>query len=209
MLDQGRWPTDYLARPAHTFGPLGLDVMAFLGTQPRLVVEGTLPEWSGTLHSLHVAEMGGVEMHELDEGHLIAGVGIEGDRYATHRGHYSHLWHPDRQVTIIACEVIDQVADAIGRPFSPHETRRNLATRGVPLNDLPGTYFSIGEVVLYGGRLNIPCRYFERLIDKPVFEPLVGISGLNCQIIVGGTVRAGDEVHPLWDWDEASGAAII
>jgi len=186
-----------------------LDPMTFLGTQPRLVPAGKPVEWSGTLQSVHVAEMGAVEMHELRVAQLIPAVGIEGDRYATHRGHYSHLWHPDRQVTIIACEVIDHVAEVIGRPFEPRETRRNLATRGVPLNDMPGTYFSIGEVVLYGGRLNIPCRYFERLIDKPVFEPLLGISGLNCQIIVGGSIRPGDEVRPLWNWDEANGAAVI
>jgi MOSC domain-containing protein YiiM len=182
--------------------------MAFFGTQPRLV-QTIAPTWSGTLRSVHVAEMGGVEMHELGQAHLVPGVGIEGDRYATHRGHYSHLWHPDRQVTIIAHEVLDQVSEMIGEPFTSKESRRNLATVGVPLNDMPGTYFAIGEVVLYGGRLNIPCRYFERLIDKPVFEPLLGISGLNCQIIRGGTVRPGDAVRPLPDWDEADGRAVL
>jgi MOSC domain-containing protein YiiM len=182
--------------------------MALFGTIPPLERSAYL-QWEGTLESVQIAEAGGVEMHQLAEGLLIEGVGIDGDRYATHRGHYSHLWHPDRQVTLIACEVIDQVAAAIGQPFLPVETRRNLATRGVPVNDMPGTYFAVGEAVLYGGRLNIPCRYFERLIDKPVFEPLLGISGLNCQIIRGGVIRPGDIVRPLPEWDESRGRAVV
>lgn len=186
-----------------------LDNMAPLATQPRRTSGPGLPQWVGALESIHVCEMASVEMHAVDRARLIEGVGIEGDRYATHRGHYSHLWHPDRQVTMIACEVIEQIAEAIGEPFEQQETRRNLATRGVPLNEMTGTYFAVGEVILYGGRLNVPCRYFERLIDKPVFEPLLGVSGLNCQIVRGGFIRPGDAVRPLWDWDETDGAAIL
>lgn len=182
--------------------------MVLPGTVPPVDRTHVPPAWVGVVDSIHIAEMGGVEMHPLAEARLIEGVGIEGDRYATHSGHYSHLWHPDRQVTAIAHEVIDSVAAAIGRPFTAIETRRNLATRGVPLNDMPGTYFAIGGVVLYGGRLNVPCRYFERLIDKPVFEPLIGVSGLNCQIVRGGMIRPGDAVRPLPDWDERDGRAV-
>jgi MOSC domain-containing protein YiiM len=153
--------------------------------------------WSGRLISIYTAETAGVEMHFSSVATFLEGVGIEGDRYALRRGHYSHLWHPDRQVTAIAQEVIDDVAYAIGRSIDPAELRRNLITRDVPLNDLVGEFFTVGEVVLYGGRLNVPCRYLERLIDKPVFEPLLGRSGLNCQILRGGVARPGDAVLPV------------
>jgi MOSC domain-containing protein YiiM len=154
------------------------------------------PRWVGTLEEIFIAEAAGVEMHALAEARLIEGVGIEGDRYATHRGHYSHMWHPDRQVTLIAREVIDAIASE-GIDLRPVETRRNLVTIGVPLNELVGSTFAVGEVILFAGRLNVPCRYLERLIDKAVFEPLIDRSGLNCQIVRGGFIRPGDAIVPL------------
>lgn len=167
------------------------------------------PSWSGAVVQVFAAEMGGVEMHSLASARLIPGVGMKGDRYATQRGHYSHLWHPDRQLTLIEAEVIESVSEAIGQPLTGEETRRNIVTRNVPLNDLVGTYFAIGETVVYGGRLNVPCKYLERLIDKKVFDPLVGRSGLNCQIVLGGLVYPDDSVRPLPDWDESLGRAVI
>jgi MOSC domain-containing protein YiiM len=52
-----------------------------------------------------------------------------------------------------------------------------------------GQYFRIGDCVLYGGRLNVPCIYLEELVGKKVFKPLLNRSGLNCRIVIGGTVR--------------------
>lgn len=157
---------------------------------------GSHPSWHGHVRGVYVAELAGVEMHAVDRAELVAGVGIRGDRYAEHRGHYSHMWHPDRQVTLIAAEVLRDIADETGVALEPVETRRNLVTEGVPLNDLVGERVRIGDVVLYGGRLNVPCRYLERLVGKPVFEPLVGRSGLNCRILVGGHIAPGDAVLP-------------
>lgn len=156
----------------------------------------TVP-WSGTLSEIFIAEAAGVEMHALPEARLIEGVGVEGDRYATRRGHYSHMWHPDRQVTLIAQEVLDAIATETGIELHSIETRRNLVTMGVPLNELVGTTFAVGEVVLFAGRLNVPCRYLERLVDKAVFVPLIDRSGLNCQIRRGGIIRPGDRIRPL------------
>jgi MOSC domain-containing protein YiiM len=149
----------------------------------------------GQVLAVYVAEAAGVEMHSLDEAQLTAGVGIDGDRYTTGRGHYSQLWHADRQLTLIEQEVIDGVAAAIGQPVHGSELRRNIVTAGVELNGLVGVTFFIGAVVVYGGRLNVPCRYLERLIDKKVFEPLLGCSGLNCQILGSGTIRPGDTIR--------------
>lgn len=156
----------------------------------------TATTWRGTVVDLFIAESAGVEMHRVEEAILIAGVGLQGDRYAAGKGHYSHLPHPDRQVTLIELEVVDAVATAIGEPVAPIELRRNVITQGVRINELVDQYFWVGETLLYGGRLNVPCRYLERLIDKSVFEPLIGRSGLNCQIIQGGIARPGDVIRP-------------
>ncbi|GAA2224632.1 MOSC domain-containing protein [Herbiconiux moechotypicola] len=162
-----------------------------------MTTPASAPAWRGTLSAVFVAEAAGVEMHALDEARMLEGIGIEGDRYATHRGHYSHLWHVDRQVTLIAQETIDALNAETGLGLEPVETRRNLVTAGAPLGDLVGTTFAVGEVLLHGGRLNVPCRYLERLIDKAVFEPLVGRSGLNCSIVRGGVIRPGDAIVPV------------
>ncbi len=47
-------------------------------------------------------------MEVLPEARLLAGIGIEGDRYATRHGTYSN--HIDRQVTLIEVETLEALA---------------------------------------------------------------------------------------------------
>jgi len=152
--------------------------------------------WRGELLSIHIAEQASVEMQSLAEAELVAGVGIPGDRYATGKGTYSFKPHADRQVTLIEMETIEGIRRDHGLALEPHETRRNLTTRGVPLNHLVGREFSVGQVVLFGGRLNVPCKYLDELLDRPLFNPLLNRSGLNCRIIKGGVIRPGDAIMP-------------
>ncbi len=152
--------------------------------------------WRGELVHIHVAPSASMPMQARAETRLVAGVGVEGDRYATRRGTYSDKHHIDRQATLIEEETLAALARDHGVELAPHEHRRNLTTRGVPLNHLVGRYFSIGECVLYGGRLNVPCRYLEDLVGKKVFKPLLNRSGLNCRIVRGGIIRAGDPIAP-------------
>jgi len=140
-------------------------------------------------------------MNALSEARLVAGVGIEGDRYATRLGTYSKKQHIDRQLTLIEVEVLEALARDRSVVLEPDEHRRNLTTRGVPLNHLVGQYFRIGDCVLYGGRLNVPCLYLEELVAKKVFKPLLNRSGLNCRIIQGGIIRTHDTIgwcDPGW-----------
>jgi MOSC domain-containing protein YiiM len=152
--------------------------------------------WRGTLLHTFLAEAAGVEMLECDGVRLVAGHGVEGDRYANGVGYYSHRPHEDRQVTLIEIETLEALARDHGIDLAPDETRRNLVTRGVPLNHLVGRRFRVGDALLFGGRLNVPCKYLERLLDKPVMEPLINRSGLNCRIITGARVRPGDVIVP-------------
>jgi MOSC domain-containing protein YiiM len=152
--------------------------------------------WSGVLLAIHTAPEASAPMVERDAARLIAGVGIEGDRYASARGTYSDKPHPDRQVTLIEMETLDALARDHAIALPPHETRRNLTTAGVPLNHLVGREFRVGDVVLVGGRLNVPYQYLEDLLGKRVFKPLINRSGLNCRIVKGGTIRPGDRIEP-------------
>lgn len=152
--------------------------------------------WTGQLTSIYIAEKAGAAMQPLDSAKLVAGVGIEGDRYATGRGYYSNLPRADRQVTLIEMETLEALARDHGVELLPHESRRNLATRGVPLNHLVGRRFRVGTVLLLGARLNVPCKYLEQVTGKPVYAPLINRSGLNCEILEGGTIRIGDVLRP-------------
>ena len=145
--------------------------------------------WQGELLHIHVASNAAAPMDELREARLVAGIGIEGDRYATGLGTYSKKQHLDRQVTLIEIEVLEAIARDRGIELAPGEHRRNLTTRGVPLGHLVGQYFRVGDCVLYGGRMNVPCLYLETLLGKKVFKPLLNRSGLNCRIVIGGIIR--------------------
>jgi MOSC domain-containing protein YiiM len=151
----------------------------------------------GALVAIHRADGASAPMVPLSDATLEAGVGILGDRYATRTGTYSARHHVDRQITLIEIETLEALARDRHLELAPHEHRRNLTTRGVPVNHLVGRYFSVGACVLYGGRLNVPCKYLEGLLGKPVFRPLVNRSGLNARVVIGGVIRPGDPVEPI------------
>jgi hypothetical protein len=162
--------------------------------------EGT----KGQLLHIHIAPTASAAMEELTEASLVAGRGIEGDRYFLGTGTYSRLRKPDfREVTLFEMEV----ADALLRndpplqsgpiKIAPADHRRNLTVLGVPLSHFVGKRFRVGEVILFGGRLNFPCRYLEKLLGLPVYLPLYNRSGLNCAIEKGGMIRLGDQIELL------------
>ncbi|OAP35901.1 MOSC domain-containing protein [Sinorhizobium americanum] len=161
--------------------------------------------WRGSLLHIHIAPAASYEMEELKEAHLIAGRGIAGDRYYLGTGTYSPK--PDvRDVTLIEMEVLEALAQgepkvpAFKATLAPEDHRRNLTTRGVPLNHLVGKRFRVGETVLRAARMNFPCRYIEELLGIPgLYQGLLNRSGLNCAIEVGGVIRPGDPILPIED----------
>lgn len=152
--------------------------------------------WQGTLLHIHTTPKSRAAMIARASANLIAGVGIEGDRYAigTDTGTYSNF--PDvRDVTLIEIETLDALARDHDIALLPTEHRRNLTTKDVPLNHLVGRQFRVGPVVLEGGRLNTPCRYLDMITGKPVCALLEHRSGLNCRIVESGVVAVGDTIR--------------
>jgi MOSC domain-containing protein YiiM len=43
--------------------------------------------------------------------------------------------------------------------------------------------------------MNVPCLYLETLLGKKVFKPLINRSGLNCRIVLGGTIRCYERIE--------------
>ena len=158
----------------------------------------------GRLLHIHVARAASFKMEELAEANFVAGRGIEGDRYLLGTGTYSAK--PDfREVTVFEMEVLEALSrndppiQSGPIKIGPNDRRRNLTVTGVPLNHLVGQRFRVGAAVLFGGQLNFPCKYLEKLLRLPVYLPLYNRSGLNCRIEKGGIVRRGDPVEPFDD----------
>jgi len=148
----------------------------------------------GAVEAIHLADLVGGPMRSVDRVRAIAGVGLEGDRYAEGTGRYSGDAKDDRHVTLIEAEEIDGLAVRAAIELAPGEMRRNVTTRGIRLNALVGRRFRIGAVECEGTRLCEPCQYLTDLLGKPVLEPLVHRAGLRARILTGGEITLGDEV---------------
>jgi MOSC domain-containing protein YiiM len=173
--------------------------MASMSSSPSLI-NATAPSSDradpghGVVEAIHVAPSGGAPMRPVARVRATAGVGLEGDRYALRTGNYSHDPKVDRDITLIEAEEIEALAAGSGIVLAPGETRRNVTTRGIRLNDLVGRRFRIGEVECEGTRLCEPCQYLTDLLGKPVLAPLVHRAGLRARILTGGQIAPGDEV---------------
>jgi MOSC domain-containing protein YiiM len=151
--------------------------------------------WQGTVVSIHLTEAAAAPMAWVNEVRAVAGKGLEGDRYFTQTGTYSKKPRPDREVTLIEIEAIEALKREYGIALDPGATRRNIVTRGVPLNHLVGQQFRVGDVTLRGLRLCEPCAHLERLSHPGVREALIHRGGLRAQILTDGTIRVGDSIR--------------
>lgn len=149
----------------------------------------------GTVVAIHIAGAAEAPMVALQEVHAVAGKGLEGDRYFGAQGTYSDIPEPGRQVTLIEMEAIEAASRDAGMEFLSSDSRRNIATRNVRLNDLVGREFKVGEATLRGVELCEPCAHMVALSGKRVLRKLVHRGGLRADILVGGTIRLGDTIR--------------
>src|SRR5580765_6945817 len=111
------------------------------------------------VEAIHIAAAAEAPMTSLDRVQAIAGVGLEGDRYAARGGTWSPDPPEDRDLTLIEAEVLEDLAATDGIVLAPGESRRNVTTRGIRLNELVGKRFRVGEIECEGTRLCEPCQH--------------------------------------------------
>ena len=99
-------------------------------------------------------------------------------------------------MTLIEIETIEALQREVKLEIGPGDARRQIVTRGVPLNHLVGQEFTVGEVAVRGIRLNEPCAHLASLTDKKILPGLVHRGGLRAQILTEGVIRPGDEIRP-------------
>lgn len=173
-----------------------MHAMDLIASDPKTVATSSpsADPGQGTVEAIHLAELVGDPMRSVARARAIAGVGLEGDRYAEGTGRYSGDAKDDRQITLIEAEQIEGLAARAAIELAPGETRRNVTTRGIRLNALVGRRFRIGTVECEGTRLCEPCQYLTDLLGKPVLEPLVHRAGLRARILTSGEIGLGDAV---------------
>jgi hypothetical protein len=142
----------------------------------------------GAVEALFIAPAAESAVVLVDEALAIAGRGLEGDRYVTGSGTFAS-GRPGSAVTLVDAAVLD----ALGRAI---DHRRNVVVRGTDLNALVGREFTLGEARCRGRRLCEPCAHLDRLNGGGVLRPLVHRGGLRADIVVGGTIRVGDQLTP-------------
>lgn len=152
--------------------------------------------FTGRLLAIQIAPSAKLPMQAVEQIEAIASRGLAGDRYAECKGAFQHgKIEPSQEVTLIESEAISAAVEKYKLDISHAITRRNLLTKGVPLNHLVGQTFSVGSVTLRGIELCEPCSYLEECTGILLKKALLHRGGLRAQIIAGGTLRVGDEIR--------------
>jgi MOSC domain-containing protein YiiM len=150
----------------------------------------------GSLLAIQIGRLAEGRLESVPEVRAVPGKGLEGDRYFRGEGSFSNNPGGGRQVTLVASEMLDLLEREHGIRLAPSETRRNLVTRGVSLNDLVGKGFQVGGVRMRGVRLAEPCNHLERLTQTGVVKGLVHRAGLRADILDEGMLHVGDAIVP-------------
>jgi MOSC domain-containing protein YiiM len=152
-------------------------------------------EPAGEVVEINVWPDGQAHPHSVDRVQAVAGRGLEGDRhFFTGEGTQPER---DKELTLIATEALEALAAEHAIEMTAAESRRNLATRGIDLNQLEGRRFRVGDVECEGIELCEPCRTLERLTQPGVIRGLVHRGGLRAAILKEGQIAVGDPVTGL------------
>jgi MOSC domain-containing protein YiiM len=149
--------------------------------------------FEGKVISINIADAAEAPMQSVNEARAVPGRGLEGDRYFNGTGTFSKP-SPDRELTLIEAEAVEALKREFDVVYGLGDSRRNVVTRGVPLNHLVGKEFWIGEVKARGLRLCEPCKHLQRLSQEKVLAGLVHRGGLRAQILIEGTIRVGEPI---------------
>ena len=143
---------------------------------------GSMP---GSVEAINLAAVESELPQPVDAVEVTA-EGVVGDRYGK-----------ARDLTLIEVEALEGLREDTGIELSAAESRRQVLTRGIRLNDLVGKRFTVGGVECVGQELCEPCNHLQGLTQQGVLRGLVHRGGLRADIVSGGRIAVGDEVVPL------------
>ncbi len=125
---------------------------------------------------------GTVPMTEAARVKLVAGRGVEGDRYYKLQG-------AKGQVTFFAEETWSRLCSRLGvADRQPNVFRRNVVVRGTDLNELIGADFEVQGVRFHGVEYCKPCFWMEQAFAPGTFALLTDwkAGGLRASVLSDG-----------------------
>jgi MOSC domain-containing protein YiiM len=141
----------------------------------------------GSVQAIHISPVESALPHAVDAVE-VTGDGVVGDRYSE-----------SRDLTLIEVEALEAFNGETGIELSAAESRRQVLTRGIRLNDLVGEHFTVGDVECVGQELCEPCNHLQSMTRDGVLRGMVHRAGLRADIVRGGRIAVGDEVSSLVD----------
>jgi len=147
-----------------------------------------------TVERIFIVQAEGGPQFECESVAVVAGSGIEGDRY------FGRHDEPGRNISLIEAEELEAFMRDHGRPNDVSVSRRNLVTRGVRLNELVGREFAVGDVKLRGVELCEPCLGLGSALASPdlpapaVVARLLHRAGLRADVLTSGVIARGASV---------------
>lgn len=123
-------------------------------------------------------------MVELPEATLVAGQGIEGDRFYGYKQDYNG------QVTFFSFEVYEEMCQLFPDVrHGPEVFRRNVIVSGVNLEQWIGQEFEIQGIRFFGASDCAPCYWMDQAFAPGAEAALQGRGGLRARILEGGVLR--------------------
>lgn len=192
----GRWPNGswcvlFGVPPGVVFGAVEgaavAEAFVVAAHEPAVRSLSAAPS-AGVVARLAIAPAAEAPMVALPSASVVAGRGIEGDRYFDGAGTFSERGGTGRDVTLVEAGALAAAG------VEPLESRRNVVVSGIDLDGLMGRSFRIGEVECVGVRRCEPCAHLQRLTRPGVLRALVHRGGLRADVVRGGTLRVGDQV---------------
>lgn len=139
--------------------------------------------------AINISEQKKTPKKSIPEGKLIENFGFEGDAHAGN-------WH--RQVSLLAKESIERAQGMRTDGLCHGMFAENITTEGIVLHTLPvGTKLKIGgEAVLEITQIGKEC-HDGCAIRELVGQCIMPKEGIFCKVLIGGTVKAEDEITVL------------
>lgn len=195
----GRWPSGswcvlFGVPPGVVFGRVEASAVAeayvVASHQPAARVVAA-PGTGGRVDGIFLAPAAEAPMVAADAVQVVAGRGLEGDRYFDGAGTFSARGSTGRDITFVDAAALEAAEVA------PLESRRNVVVSGVDLDGLIGRSFRVGELECIGRRRCEPCAHLQRLTRPGVLRALVHRGGLRADVVRGGVLRIGDPLSPV------------
>jgi MOSC domain-containing protein YiiM len=147
---------------------------------------------SGSVIEINIAAEGSARCEPVHSVVAEAGKGLVGDR-----NHSPDGVAEGEAITLIELEALEGLEADTGIRLGAADSRRNVCTSGIDLNDLVGKRFQVGEALCQGVELCEPCLHLAKLTELGVLRGLVHRGGLRADVLEGGRIAVGDPVTPV------------